>query len=189
MSLRTLTLPTAQQALERQRSAPPPAALPVDLRGAFRPAAASAWVVTATGPAGPVGFTAISVVSVSLEPPLVSFNVSRRSSSLSTIAGTRRVAIHLLARHQRPLATRFAGDRTRRFVDDGTWRTDADGLPELCDVTARVVATVTQLHDAGDSLLALAQVEHTLTRPYDPLVHHRGSFTPLTPSPGTTDGA
>lgn len=182
MSLRTLSLPTAQQALDRHPPAPP-AVLPVDLREAFRPAAASTWVVTAAGPLGPVGFTAISVVSVSLDPPLVSFNISRGSSSLPAIESDRQVAIHLLGRHQGHLATRFAGDRTRRFVEDGTWSTDSDGLPELCDVAVRVVASVTHLHDAGDSVLALARVRHTLSRPHEPLVHHQGRFAPLAPHP------
>ncbi|MCE0487028.1 flavin reductase family protein [Ornithinimicrobium sediminis] len=165
------TLPTS--------TLPPPH---VDLRAAFRRAAASTWVVTGSGPRGPVGFTAISVISVSVSPPLVSFNISKDSSSLVTLARTRRAALHLLSAGQDGLAARFAGDRNRRFVDDGAWGWDDHGLPVVRDAATRLVTRVEDLLDAGDSFIALARVEHTATRadlPH-PLVHHAGRFTPLT---------
>ena len=151
-----------------------------DLRSAFRRAAASAWVVTGARSPGldPVGFTAISVVSVSLDPPLVSFNIARSSSSLVTLGRTRRAALHLLADHQGGLATRFAGDRTRRFVDDGTWRW-AHGLPEVADAALSLVTSIVDLVEAGDSFLALARVEHARSTEHAPLIHHQGRFAPL----------
>lgn len=153
-----------------------------DLRSLFRRAAASAWVITsAAGPGtGPVGFTAISVVSVSLEPPLVSFNISKSSSSLVALARSRRAALHLLAEHQQHLASRFAADRDRRFVEDGAWGWEHE-LPALHDVTARVVTTLTDLVDAGDSYVAIARVDHaaTATTSLHPLVHHAGRFSAL----------
>lgn len=156
----------------------------VDLRATFGQAAASAWVVTGAGPRGPVGFTAISVVSVSLEPPIVSFNISRASSSLATIARSGAVALHLLATHQSDLAHRFARDRSRRFVRDGAWTFDTDGLPELLGVSARLVGRIEDLVDAGDSFVALARVESTNGSHRGPLLHHAGRFTPLTATIG-----
>lgn len=156
---------------------------PLDLRTAFRRAASSAWVVTgARAPAlDPVGFTAISVVSVSLDPPLVSFNIARTSSSLATLRRTRRAAVHLLADGQGRLAARFAADRSRRFVDDGTWAW-RDGLPEVHGAALRLVTTLVDLVEAGDSYLALARVERTSADPGGtayPLVHHAGRFASL----------
>jgi flavin reductase (DIM6/NTAB) family NADH-FMN oxidoreductase RutF len=157
---------------EPQRHAP----AGVDLRRAFGRAAASTWVVTGSGRPGPVGFTAISVVSVSLEPALVSFNIS-----LVTIAQTQRAALHLLADDQEHLAHRFARDRDRRFADDGAWSYDDHGLPAVLDVAARLVTRIHDLVDAGDSFLALARVEHAVTTSRTPLLHHAGGYLPLTP--------
>lgn len=151
-----------------------------DLRSAFRRAAASAWVVTGARSPGldPVGFTAISVVSVSLDPPIVSFNIAKSSSSLVTLGRTRRAALHLLADHQEHLATRFATDRSRRFREDGAWRW-GHGLPEVAGTALRLVTHIVDLVEAGDSFVALARVEHAFSSEQAPLIHHRGRFAPL----------
>lgn len=154
---------------------------PTDLRSAFRRAAASTWVVTgARAPDhDPVGFTAISVVSVSLSPPLVSFNIAKTSSSLVTLGRTRRAALHLLGDDQGHLATRFAADRSRRFLPDGSWGW-GDGLPEVHGAALRLVTTLVDLVDAGDSHLAIARVERaTDGETAYPLIHHAGRFAPL----------
>lgn len=155
--------------------APPPP----DLRSVFRRATASAWVVTSSAAPGadPVGFTAVSVVSVSLDPPLVSFNIAKTSSSLVPLARSRRAALHLLADSQEHLAARFAGDRTRRFRPDGTWGWQ-DGLPSLHGVTGRLATTLTDLVDAGDSFVAICRVEagSAADPSSTPLLHSAGRF-------------
>lgn len=155
----------------------------IDLRRAFRAAASSAWVVTGRSPDGPVGFTAISVVSVSVDPPLVSFNISKASSSLATISRTRRAALHLLNHEQESVAQRFAGDRYRRFIEDGLWSLDEGGLPRLHDVVTRLVVEVVDLVDAGDSYIAVGRVDSADTTDGTPLVHHAGGYHPSTTSP------
>lgn len=154
-------------------------ALP-DLRSAFRAAAASTWVVTGTSETGHVGFTAISIVSVSVDPPLVSFNISKTSSSLAAISRTRRAALHLLSDEQASLARRFAGDRAQRFVADDTWTTDDQGLPRLHDVATRLVTEIVDLVDVGDSFIAVARVDTADITSRPPLVHHAGDYHPLT---------
>lgn len=152
-----------------------------DLRVAFREAVSSTWVICAADGDRPVGFTAISVVSVSVTPPLVSFNLSRTSSSRATIERTGRVALHLLAAHQSHLARRFAGDRRSRFVSDWHWHDD--GLPALNDFSTRLSADVAATFDAGDSLLVTAQVTNHQQGHGDPLVHHRGAYHTLDRTP------
>lgn len=167
----------------------PPTALGTDLRAAFGQAASSTWVVTGSGERGPVGFTAISVVSVSLTPPLVTFNISKSSSSLVTLAHSGRAALHLLAGDQRAVADRFARDRATRFVDDGAWHVDDHGLPAVHGVATRLITRIQDLVDAGDSFVALARVEHATTSPQQPLLHHAGGYTPLRPTTTPTNGS
>lgn len=180
-----MTLSLSPVHLDRERDPNATAEVPVvDLRGAFALAASSAWVVTGSGSRGPVGFTAISVASVSLAPPLVSFNVAKTSSSLVTIAQTQRAALHLLDEDQQHVADRFARDRSKRFVEDGVWSYDDHGLPVVHDAAARLITRIHDLVDAGDSFVAIARVEHAVTSAGRPLVHHAGRYTPLTPAIG-----
>jgi len=152
----------------------------VDLASAFRSAASSVWVVTTTAAgaapaldARPVGFTAISLVSVSLAPALVSFNVSRSSSSLPALVASGRFAAHLLAEDQEPLARRYAASAAGRFPDDGSWEWGPEGLPALLGPVARLTGSVRELVDAGDSRLVLAEVTAAVVAPdRAPLVHH-----------------
>lgn len=156
-----------------------PAANParaVDLRAIFRPAAASTWVITAAGDSGPVGFTAISVVSVSLNPALVSFNIAKNSSSLVTLARSGTLALHLLGENQHQLAERFSADRALRFAVDETWGFDDDGLPRLHHVAARLSAELVDLVDAGDSFVAIARVGAAEAEAAAPLVHRNGTY-------------
>lgn len=152
-----------------------------DLRVAFREAVSSTWVICAADGDRPVGFTAISVVSVSVSPPLVSFNLSKASSSRSTIEATGRVSLHLLASHQSHIARRFAGDRGSRFVGDWHWHDD--GLPALTEFSARLSADITGTVDAGDSLLVTARVTNQQQGQGDPLVHHQGAYRTLDHTP------
>ncbi|MBW8173073.1 flavin reductase family protein [Ornithinimicrobium sp. Arc0846-15] len=160
----------------------------VDIKHCFRNVASSAWVITGTGSRGPVGFTAISVVSVSMEPALVSFNISRTSSSLSTIARSGSAALHLLSEGQNDIATRYARDRSRRFVHDGVWGFGDEGLPEIHGAASRLVVTIHDLVDAGDSLLVIGRVTSQATNPnIRPLVHHAGEFVPVHRSNGASE--
>lgn len=152
----------------------------VDLRRAFRSDASSVWVVTTAHAGRPVGFTAVSVTSVSLVPPLLSFNVSRSSSSLHALVQSGRYAVHLLAADQADLARRFAADAALRFGPTTAWRWGDDDLPHLDGVVTRVAGAVLRFVEAGDSLLALGEV-HVVAGAdspgIEPLVHHSRTYT------------
>ena len=168
---------------------------PVDLRRAFRLDASSVWVVTSADATSPVGFTAVSVASVSVAPPILSFNISRTSSSLATLVSSGRFTAHLLAADQEATARRFAGPAPERFADTSAWSWDADGLPRLHGVLTRLSGAVLRLVEAGDSLLVLGEVSGSdadddadtghgtpadprLFRGVDdPLVHHDRAYT------------
>jgi len=64
-----------------------------------------------------VGFTANSFSSASLNPPLVAWTLSERSSSLRGFEASTRYAINVLAASQIDLARRFSRPHTDRFAD------------------------------------------------------------------------
>ncbi|MBT2414506.1 flavin reductase family protein [Streptomyces sp. ISL-12] len=153
---------------------------PALLRSVFRRYAAGVAVITACGDAGPVGFTATSLTSVSAEPPLVSFGVGTGSSSWPVIAEAGHVGVHILGEHQQDLAATFARSGADRFGPATAWRTGPEGAPVLDGVLAWLVCRVAGRVPAGDHRIVLAEV--LLGDPTGdgrPLVYHQGRFDGL----------
>ncbi|MFB7115356.1 MULTISPECIES: flavin reductase family protein [unclassified Streptomyces] len=150
------------------------------LRSVFRRHAAGVAVITARGDAGPVGFTATSLTSVSAEPPLLSFGVGTGGSSWPAIAATDHVGVHILGEHQEELAATFARSGADRFGAQTTWREGPEGVPVLDGVLAWMVCRVVTRVPAGDHRIVLAEV--VLGDPTGagrPLLYHQGRFSAL----------
>lgn len=138
-------------------------------------------VVTLASAEGPVGFTATSFAALSLEPPLVSFNIAHTSSSLTAMNAADSVVIHFLGEHQRHIAQRFARSAQERFSDRSLW-TDLDtGEPLLHGTPIWLRTIVEQLIPIGDHSLVVGRV----TRVHDntdeepvaaPLMYYQGRY-------------
>ena len=158
----------------------PQLASPDLLRSVFRRHAAGVAVITARGGAGPVGFTATSLTSVSAEPPMLSFGISTGASSWPAISGTDHVGVHILGEHQQELATTFARSGADRFGASTGWREGPEGVPVLDDVPAWLVCRVVARVPAGDHRIVLAEVVlGDPAGPGRPLVYHQGRFNGL----------
>src|SRR5262245_25602338 len=86
------------------------------LRSVFRQHAAGVAVITAQGSDGPVGFTATSLNSVALDPPLVSFGIGTSNSCWPVLAEAEHVGVHVLSEHQQELGALFARSGADRFA-------------------------------------------------------------------------
>ncbi|MFJ7770036.1 flavin reductase family protein [Streptomyces sp. NPDC097107] len=150
------------------------------LRSAFRRHAAGVAVITARGDAGPVGFTATSLTSVSAEPPLLSFGIGTGSSSWPAVSEAEYVGVHLLGDHQEDLAATFARSGADRFAAPTAWREGPEGVPVLAGVLSWLVCRVAGRVPAGDHRIVLAEV--LLGDPTGagrPLLYHRGRYNGL----------
>nr|WP_209897803.1 flavin reductase family protein [Nocardia goodfellowii] len=142
---------------------------------------AGVTVVTLDSATGPVGFTATSFASLSLEPPLISFNIAHTSSSIQAMLSAESVVIHFLGEHQQHLAQRFSRSAEQRFADHSLWTTLETGEPVLHGTPIWFRATVQQLIPIGDHTLVVGLV----TRVHDqtdekpsaaPLLYYRGRY-------------
>ncbi|MEV5734498.1 MULTISPECIES: flavin reductase family protein [unclassified Streptomyces] len=150
------------------------------LRSTFRRHAAGVAVITARGPAGPAGFTATSLTSVSAEPPLVSFGIGTGASSWPAVAAAEHVGVHILGEHQSDLAATFARSGADRFGAPTAWREGPRGVPVLDDVLAWLVCRVVGRVPAGDHRIVLAEVVlGDSTGAGRPLLYHQGRFSGL----------
>lgn len=164
----------------RPNEAPQP--VTTDLfRSVFRDHAARVVVVTAAGDPAPAGFTATSLASVSLDPPMVSFALARSASAWATVSRAERLAVHLLGSDQDWLARTFATSGIDRFAGV-PWRPAPGGEPLIDGCAASLCCRVVQQVPAGDHALVLAQVtDARLGSSGCPLVYHAGAYGTVEP--------
>ena len=102
--------------MARSVRAAPPSFGGDDFRAALAMFATGVTIVTArTADGAPVGLTANSFNSVSIEPPLVLWSLSRQAGSMPAFARGSHYAINILAADQHALAVRFASKDVDRF--------------------------------------------------------------------------
>ena len=124
----------------------------------------------------PLGLAVNSFTSVSLEPPLVAFCVSRRSSTWPTLRVAGAFCVNILAEDQEALSRTFAAPGLDRFMGIG-WTPAPSGAPVLSGVLAWIDCAIEAEHDAGDHLMVVGRVrELDLAHEGRPLVFYRGGY-------------
>lgn len=157
-----------------QPAAPRPTDISEDLRNAFRAHPAGVAVVTADPGEGPVGLTATSVTSVSVDPPTIAFSLSAMSSSGAKIRSAEHVVVHLLSVDQIGIAQLFATSGIDRFADTAMWGRLPTGEPFLREAEVWLRGKITGTLDVnGSALVAVEIVESRCTAPPErtPLVY------------------
>ena len=129
----------------------------------------------------PRGITANSFSSVSLDPPLVLWNIAKVSHSLGAYLDAKRFAIHVLRADQRSYAEHFA--RTDHTVYNGIdYEVSPDNVPLIPDVLARFDCETEVIHDAGDHHIIIGRVLAHVCGYGSPLLFHGGEY--VTAKPG-----
>ncbi|WP_132994184.1 flavin reductase family protein [Gordonia zhaorongruii] len=156
-----------------------PVADPVQLRRVFSHFPSGLAVVAALGPDGPAGLLVSSFTSVSLEPPLVSVNIARTSTTLPLLETAEHWGVSLLAEHQGEVADQLRRPSSERF-DGVSWTSTSTGEIHLDGASAGLRTRVVQTLPAGDHLIALLEVEdHFAQLSAAPLVFHHSRFRRL----------
>lgn len=152
-----------------------------DALGCF---ATGVTVVTALGPDGtPVGLTANSFNSVSLDPPLVLWSLGRKSSTMAVFNHCTHYAVNVLSAAQVGMAQQFATRGVDRFA--GVPHTvGAHGIPLLIGALATFECFSRSRYQEGDHVIFVGEVEHCHRASPNadtpaggaPLLYHGGKF-------------
>jgi flavin reductase (DIM6/NTAB) family NADH-FMN oxidoreductase RutF len=146
----------------------------------FRNHPAGVVVVTVDGGNGPAGFTATSLTSLSLTPPLVSFGISVTASSWPHVEQAESAVVNFLGADQEHVARRFATSGIDRFAAPTAWRRLEDGEPVLDGVAGWLRVRIEQAVPAGDHRIVVARVEESwLDAEGRPLLFHAGRYHSL----------
>lgn len=145
-------------------------------RAALGNFATGVTIITSTDDGEPVGMSANSFTSVSLDPPLVSFCAARTSTTYPRISASGRFCVNVLSEHQEAIARTFARRDVDRFADV-VYTHSPFGAPVLDDVVAWIDCTIEAEHRAGDHLIVVGRVR-ALHVDADrlPLLYFRGRF-------------
>ncbi|QTD99708.1 flavin reductase family protein [Streptomyces cyanogenus] len=136
-------------------------------------------VLAGLGPSGPLGLTCQSFSSLSLEPPLVMFGVSRTSASWPGIRQAGALCVNVLAADQEELSRRMARSGTDKFAGVD-WEPTPLGAPRLCGALAWLECTLHAEYPGGDHTLVVAEVQRLAAAPGTaPLLYYRGGYAGL----------
>ena len=149
---------------------------PAHFRAVMGNFATGVTVITATGPAGPVGMTANALASLSLDPLLLLVAFDNGSRTLPVVRDTERFGVNVLAAGQEDLARLFASKLPERDKFAGVAHTVHDGIPVLDGVLAWVGCRLERLIPGGDHTIGIGAVEAAEAGGGDPLIWYRGVY-------------
>jgi len=145
-----------------------------ELRSALSRFGTGVTIVTTASDKGPVGITANSFSSVSLDPPLVLWSASRGSRRYPAFQDAEHMAIHVLAEAQMPLCRAFS--TSPHAFDQADWRIGDIGVPLLEGCLARFECERYAEYDGGDHAILVGRVLKASVRPGLPLLFYGGQF-------------
>lgn len=129
------------------------------LRDAFGAFLTGVTVVTTIDDAGlPIGFTANSFASVSLDPPLLLVCLAKTSRNYETLTQAPGFGVNILAEGQKDVSNTFARPVEDRFAAV-SWQRGPFGSPVFTDVAAWFDCAMHDVVDAGDHVILIGRVE------------------------------
>lgn len=152
---------------------------PQALRGALGRFATGVTIITCLDADGaPVGLTANSFASLSLDPPLVLWSLRQASGSLAAFRAARHFVINVLAETQVELSRRFASPVADKFAE-GAWAPGLGGAPVLAGCSAVFECETEARHAMGDHLLFIGRVQRMADLAVAPLLFQGGHYRML----------
>ena len=153
---------------------------PRTLRDALGCFATGVTIVTCLDGAGkPVGLTANSFTSVSLDPPLLLVCIAKAAASAEAMVAASHFAVNVLQTGQQPASIRFATRHEDRFGPND-WSPGEYGAPVLEKSLGVFECEAYRVHDGGDHHMLIGQVvKARFDAGLDPLLYFRGSYRRL----------
>ena len=137
-------------------------------------------VTTRDADGAPLGFTASSFTSVSLDPPLVLVCVGHEVERLEVYRRCSEFAINVLGDPQQALSARFATEHPDRFAGV-RWREGAHGVPILEGCIAALECAPWRRIEAGDHMILIGRVLRCEGSSDRPLAYWRGRYRRVPP--------
>ncbi len=158
-------------------TAPPAGAFdPKDFRRALGMFATGVTIVTTTSADGaPIGVTANSFNSVSLDPPMVLWSLANNARSLEAFSQSTHWNVHILSNEQEALSNRFARAGEDKF-NGLEMDSQPSGAPLLPGCSARFQCKTAFKYEGGDHTIFVGEVVQYDSCAVPPLVYVTGGY-------------
>ncbi|WP_108610482.1 flavin reductase family protein [Aminobacter sp. MSH1] len=146
-----------------------------DFRNALGTFVTGVTIVTTQRGGKPVGFTANSFTSVSLDPPLILACIGKSSSNFEAFSDAESFCVNILGEHQSAVSQKFSAKGVDRFAGV-EWARGSLGSPIIDASLAWFQCSFHERVDAGDHVLLIGRVHdygHTMGTP---LGYCRGNY-------------
>lgn len=127
----------------------------------------------------PLGFTANSVASVSLDPPLLLFCLGKNSVTVDALRHRSGFVVNVLKEDQTAVSAAFARRALDKF-EGIDWVESVEGLPVLKDCLANLECRIHDIFDGGDHHVFVGNVRRVNCDPQSsPLLFFGGKYAKL----------
>jgi flavin reductase (DIM6/NTAB) family NADH-FMN oxidoreductase RutF len=137
-----------------------------------------AVITTATADGRQLGVTINSFSSVSLDPPLILWNIANAANSAAVFAEGHPFAVNVLASNQEAVARQFARNQTDRFAQVPIMLGRAN-VPLIQGCVAHMECVVCSRYPGGDHIIILGTVGRYANAGLAPLLFHSGQYRQL----------
>jgi flavin reductase (DIM6/NTAB) family NADH-FMN oxidoreductase RutF/DNA-binding MarR family transcriptional regulator len=143
-------------------------------------------VITTNDAAGnPVGVTASSFNTVSIEPALILWSIDKGANSLSTFENAEYFSVNVLAQDQVSTSNNFASRGEDKFAN-AQYHKGLGGVPLLDHYAAQFECKTWAVYEGGDHLILVGKVqEYRNNAEVEPLVFARGGYAIAAQHPET----
>jgi flavin reductase (DIM6/NTAB) family NADH-FMN oxidoreductase RutF len=136
-----------------------------DLRGLMRFVPHNVAVLAVDHEGDRMGVTVSSLVSLSLEPPLIGVSIGKQASLYELVRNAEGFSLSLLGDGQEELAQRFAAGRPPIVHWEGVDIREGKYAPLIEGALGWIEAHTRAEHDAGDHTFFIAEVESVVRGP------------------------
>jgi len=149
-----------------------------DFRSALGCFPSGVCLVTTMGPGDkPAGLTVNSFTSVSLDPPMVLWSLSRAASCAPVFRNAEYFAVNILAAGDEALSIHFAKQVPDKFAAFAErFASGLGGVPVLQGAAATFECHTRHRNYGGDHIILIGVVERYAHCERPPLVFHRGGY-------------
>ena len=159
---------------------------PMELRRCLGSFVTGVTVITTLDETGaPIGMTANSFNSVSLDPPIIVWSLRTNARTFPVYANASRFVVNILAEGQVDVSNRFAKSGPDRF-DGVAWSKGIDGVPLIDGCSAHLECRTEATYPGGDHLLFLGRVERIVNASLKPLAFGSGKYMVVHPYDNAT---
>jgi 3-hydroxy-9,10-secoandrosta-1,3,5(10)-triene-9,17-dione monooxygenase reductase component len=124
--------------------------------------------------------TTNSFTSVSLDPPMVLWSLSRAASSAPVFRDAEYFAVNILSADDHELSTHFAKQSADKFsAFAGRFKPGLGGAPVLEGAAAAFECHTRHRNYGGDHIILIGNVERYTHNERAPLLFHRGKYGTL----------